>query len=339
MPLVAINIVRYNHDYATIERCIRAALDQDFDDYTVTLSENGSTDSIKEQILAEFGSHSKLYYVDNGTNLGFSGAHNRFFFLTDAEFVMPLNPDTELTRDYLRLLIRAFESPVVAAAEGKMLKPALCERGTQVLDGTGMIISRARKAGERGHLAVDQGQYDDKTDVFGVSGTAAIYRKSALEQIKHSTDEYFDADFFTYWEDLDLSWRLQLGGFKCTFVPDAVVYHSRFAAQSRHGFRKPFEFIRHTNAIPAPILRWDWRNHLFAIIKNDFGWSFWRDVPLIFTREILLFAYLTVCEPRFLRAIPDFFRLLPCILTKRRMIQRARKVTSAEMGRWFGKGT
>jgi GT2 family glycosyltransferase len=339
LPLVAINVVRYNQDYPSIQKCIRAALDQDFDDCTVTLTENGSTDSIKGQILAEFGSHPKFCYVDNGTNLGFSGAHNRFFFLADARFVMPLNPDTELARDYLRHLIGAFENPAVAAAEGKMLKPTLCQPGPRILDGTGMVISRARKARERGHLEVDHGQYDDKTDVFGVSGTAAIYRKSALEQIKHSTHEYFDQDFFTYWEDLDISWRLQLAGFKCSFVPGAVVYHSRFAGQSRHGFRRPLEFLRHTRTIPTRILCWDWRNHLFAIIKNEFGWSFWRDVPFIFTRETLLFAYLTVCEPRVLRGIPTFLRLLPRILKKRRMVQRTRQVTSAEMSRWFGRLT
>jgi hypothetical protein len=143
--------------------------------------------------------------------------------------------------------------------------------------------------------------------------------------------------FFPYWEDLDLSWRLRLAGFSCAYVPDAVIYHSRFAGQSKHGFRRPWEYATHTRGIPTRVLRWDWRNHLFAIIKNDFGWNFWRDLPFIATREIMIFGYNTVFEPRVLGAVPEFFRLLPRILRKRRMIQKRRVVTSREFGRWLGK--
>lgn len=332
---IAINIVRYNQEYPLLEKCIHSALDQDFDDYTVTLTENGSAYPIKELILDRFGDNPRFNYVDNGANLGFAGAHNRFIYHTNAEFVMPLNPDTVMARDYLRLVVKVFDDPLVAAVEGKMLKPDRCQDGSWILDGTGMLLSRARKAHERGQLEIDHGQYDRETDVFGVSATAAVYRKSALDRIKHSQSEYFDEDFFTYWEDLDLSWRLRLAGFACRYVPAAVVYHSRSAGQSKHGFRKPLEFAIHTKSIPTRVLRWDWRNHLFAIIKNDFGWGFWRDFPFIATREILLFVYLAIWEPRALGAVPEFLRLLPRILKKRGTIQQNKSVNSRQMSRWF----
>jgi GT2 family glycosyltransferase len=339
LPSIAVNIVRYNQDLALLERCIRAALEQTFDDYTVTLTENGSADSIESATLAQFGDHPKFRYVDNGINLGFAGAHNRFFRDSSSEFVMPLNPDTVMPAEYLGKLLKAFDDPLVAAAEGKMLKPDPLSDGSWTLDGTGMIISRSRRARERGQLEVDRQQYDMNTNVFGVSATAAAYRMSALEKIKFAEAEYFDEDFFTYWEDLDLSWRLKLAGYNCAYVPDAIIYHSRFAGQSKYGFQKPLDFTRHTRSLPTKVVCWDWRNHLFAIIKNDFGWSFLRDMPFIVTRELLLFCYIMVIEPRVITAVPEFIKLLPRILEKRRVIQRERVASSKDMHQWFNNGS
>jgi GT2 family glycosyltransferase len=332
---IAINIVRFNQDLALLEKCIGAALNQSLDDYSVTLTENGSNDSIESAIVTRFGTNPKFRFVKNEKNLGFAGANNRFFRNANSEFVMPLNPDTVMPPDYLSTLLKVFIDPSVAAAEGKMLKPDPLPDNSWVLDGTGMTISRARRARERGQLELDKGQYDTARDVFGVSATAAAYRMSSLEKVKLGQSEYFDEDFFTYWEDLDLSWRLRLAGFRCSYVPHAVIYHSRFAGQSKHGFLKPAEFTRHIKSLPSRVVYWDWRNHLFSIIKNDFGWSFVRDLPFIATRELLLFAYLLIIEPKLVAGLPDFFRLLPRILKKRKLIQKCRVATSSEMQRWF----
>lgn len=335
LPKVAINIVRYNQELSLLKRSIHAALNQTIDDLTVTLTENGSDLSIESEILALFGDHPRFRYRDNKENLGFAGAHNKFILNSESEFVIPLNPDTVMSPEYVCKLLKVFSDPRVAAAEGKMLKPDPDPTGSCVLDGTGMLISRTRKTRERGHLELDHQQYDRDTDVFGVSATAAAYRMSALEQVKFGEAEYFDEDFFTYWEDLDLSWRLRLAGLRCAYVPDAVIFHSRFAAQSKDGFRKPWDFVRHTKSLPTRVICWDWRNHLFAIVKNDFGWNLYRDLPWIATRELVLFCYLIVVEPRIIKAVPGFLKLLPRILEKRRMIQSGRVATSTEMAKWF----
>jgi GT2 family glycosyltransferase len=335
MPQLAINIVRYNHEFSLLERSIHAALQQDLEDFIVVLTENGSADSIKEQLFQRFGHDPRFHYADNGSNLGFAGGHNRFIQSAESAFVLPLNPDTELTPQYARTVLTAFSDPLVAAAEGKMLKPELLPNGRYILDGTGMSLSRARRAGERGQLQVDEGQFDHSTDVFGVSATAAIYRTSTLEQIKHGEAEYFDEDLFTYWEDLDLAWRLRLAGFACRYVPEAIVYHSRSANQSKDGFTHIGDFIANTRSLSLRVVQWDWRNHLLTIIKNDFGSSMLRDLPRIAIRELAFFCYLCLVRPQILLAVPEFFRLLPTILRKRRIVQKSRAVTSEQMGQWF----
>jgi GT2 family glycosyltransferase len=337
MPRIAINVVRYNQDVELISKCLKSALNQSFDDYNVTLTENGSSDNIEDVILAQFGSHPKFRYVDNQRNLGFSGAHNRFIRDSCSEFVLPLNPDAAMPTTYIRSLLDAFDDPLVAAAEGKMLKPEPLSDHSWVLDGTGMTISRARRSRERGQLEIDRNQYDVDTDVFGVSATAAMYRKSALEKVKFAESEYFDEDFFTYWEDLDLSWRLRLAGYRCVYVPAAIVFHSRAAGRTKHGFKRPVELVRHTRSLPMKVVYWDWRNHLFAIIKNDFGSSLLRDIPFIVGRELLLFGYLVMVRPGTIAAIPQFFKLLPRILEKRRVIHAHRVAKSKDMEQWFGR--
>ena len=335
MPQLAINIVRYNQEFSMLERSIQAALNQDFEDFEVVLTENGSSDSVKELLLQRFGPDPHFRYTENASNLGFAGGHNRFIHTADAEFVLPLNPDTQLTPEYARTVLAVFSDSSVAAAEGKMLKPTPLPDGRYILDGTGMSLSRARRAGERGQLQIDSGQFDRTTNVFGVSATAAIYRTSALERIKHGEAEYFDEDLFTYWEDLDLAWRLQLAGFSCCYVPGAIVYHSRSANQSKDGFKRIGAFIANTRSLSLRVVQWDWRNHLLTIIKNDFGSSFFRDLPHIAVREVVVFAYLCVVRPGILLAVPEFLRLLPRILRKRKLVQGSRAVSSRQMGQWF----
>jgi GT2 family glycosyltransferase len=338
MPRVAINIVRYNHDFPLIKKCLQAALNQDIENYTVTLTENGSTDSIKDEALSQFGADSRFSYADNGTNLGFAGAHNLFFSKTDAEFLLPLNPDTEMTPGFLRALMTAFDDPKVAACTGKMLRFETLQDGTPVLDGTGIVISRTRLARERGQLQADRNQFDNVRQVFGVSGTAPVYRKSALERVRLFEREYFDEDFFAYWEDVDLSWRLRLAGYQCMYVPDAVIYHARAFGLSKSGNKKPLELARYRRTLPPAVLRWSWRNQLFTVVKNDFGWNFWRDLPFIAGLQLGMLCYAILLEPKTLGAIPDILHLLPRMLRKRKMIQSLRVATSKQLRIWFSPG-
>jgi GT2 family glycosyltransferase len=335
MLRIAINIVRYNHPISLLQRCIQSALAQDFDGYTVSLMENGSADSIRTLILSSFGDDPRFNYIDNGANLGFAGAHNRFITRSDAEIVLPLNPDTKMMPGYLQSLTKAFGDPRVGAATGKMLRFELAPDGSPVLDGTGIIVSRGRRGRERGQNEVDAGQFDNSPRVFGVSGTASAYRKSALDRVRLGEREYFDEDFFAYWEDLDLSWRLRLAGYECVYVPTAMVYHSRVAGQSKSGYRRPAAFIKHHGRLPYNIRRCNWKNQLFCIIKNDFGWSLWRDFPFIIARQLFMLCYIITFEPRTLGAAPEFFRLLPKMLNKRRFIRKTSVVDFKEIGRWF----
>lgn len=323
----------YNQEHGLIARCMDAVLAQTFDDFSLTFSDNGSSNNLVEFVRERYGNHPKVQVIDNGSNLGYAPGHNKFFIEADSEFVMPINPDAILEPEFLEIILPAFEDPRVAAATGKMLRPQ-SNSGDLVLDGTGIIIFKSRRGRERGQLEPDLGQYDHSPDVFGVSGSAPVYRKSALLDASVN-GEIFDTDFFMYWEDLDLSWRLRLLGYKCVFVAGAKVEHERAAGRNKGGYRDVAGFIKHHKQFPEKIKRWNWRNHLFTIIKNDFGRPFLIGLPYILIREIAMFGFILVFETRTLGVLPEFIRLLPRIWRKRKIIQSRKRVSASEAAKWF----
>jgi GT2 family glycosyltransferase len=324
MITISINLLRWNSPWEEIRSCIEAVLLSEFDGFELIYMENHNPDSpsLVDRVRERFGHDSRLRIVTADSNLGYAGGHNRFFAETHTELLMVLNPDAILHPGFLTHIVRPFVDPRVGAVTGKMLKPFRNSNGERVLDGTGIILSHSRRGRERGQHEVDRGQYDRQLRVFGVSGTAAVYRKSALEAVKLGGEEYFDPDFFAYWEDLDLSWRLRLRGYECMYVPEAIVEHARAASASKWGILHFREFLRHHRALPLQVRKWSWRNHLFAIIKSDCGWSLFRDLPWIVLREVGMFVFLLVFVPATLLAVPEFIRLLPKMLSKRREIMK-----------------
>lgn len=335
---ISINLLRWSTSWEDVERCLAAVLDSDFKNFSVTYMENPHPTalSLVDEVRLRFGSDARLKLVRNAQNLGYSGGHNRFFAEAETDLVMVLNPDAIIDRQFLQNIIKPFHAdPKIGAATGKMIKPPKATEGAIILDGTGIEIFRSRRGRERGQLVRDLGQFDQKREIFGVSGTAAVYRRKSLEAIKLGEREYFDEDFFAYWEDFDLSWRLRLCGFECTYVPEALVEHERAVGVSPGGLLRFSTFVKHHRSFPLAIRQWSWRNHLFSIIKNDFGWALYRDLPFILMRELAIIFFLLITVPKTFSPSLNFFRLLPVMLKKRRMIAQLRTRSSTAVFRGF----
>lgn len=213
---------------------------------------------------------------------------------------------------------------------------------TNIIDSTGVVMSASGRARDRGQNQVDQNQFQ-AGEVFGVSGAGPMYRRSALESVKwcepstllrllrkrlmfQATNnltpepvegsnycEYFDQDFVAYWEDVDLSWRLNRAGFKNVYVPGAVAYHGRTAGQSKGGYWHFWHFIKHHSKLSTQIRRLNYKNHILMYIKN---------APFIFhpaflLREIVMLGYIFLFEISTLKIFPELIRQIPRALRKR----------------------
>jgi len=194
----------------------------------------------------------------NEQNLGFAEGYNRAIRKINSEYVVLLNNDTRvLNSKWVQCLVdKASADTKIAAVTCKMVSLEDLSR----LDSVGGIgIPFWRGFVDMGRNESDQGQYDHASfEPFAFCGGAALLKRDIFARLGG-----FDAKFFLYMEDVDLSWRLRLLGYRVAFAPKAVVAHY---------FSGSFK----TKDIDAQKLYYCHRNILRTILKNcgsSLGWA------------------------------------------------------------------
>jgi len=185
--------------------------------------DNGSVDDSVKVIESypdvELICHTKNKGYAGGVNPGFRRAIEMHY-----DYVAPFNNDAIADKNWLKYLVEKLESDTrlgiatckIASADGKHL------------DSTGELYTVWGLPFPRGRGESDIDKYDKQTEIFAGSGGASLFRVSMLEQIG-----LMDEDFFAYYEDVDLSFRAQLAGWKVAYVPKSVVYHEISTTGSR----------------------------------------------------------------------------------------------------------
>src|SRR4051812_49044802 len=164
---------------------------------------------------SEFGAR----VIRNPDNRGFCAANNQGIAAARGDFVALLNNDAEAEPGWLAALYRACSrAPEIGMAASKVL---IWEDPSRI-DKVGHLIFPDGQNRGRGAGALDQGQFDREQDVLWPDGCAAMYRKSMLDCIGG-----FDEDFFAYGDDAELGLRARIAGWRCVYIPDAVVRHRR----------------------------------------------------------------------------------------------------------------
>ena len=278
------------------------------------LVDNGSTDGSQE-LVTEHYPEVRLLALDK--NLGLTGGNNAGFQLARGEILISLNNDTEIHPHFVQELVTALaERPDAGMAAAKML---LFDRRDQIHsagDGYGVDgIPFNRGVWER-----DEGRYDEPGWIFGGCGGAVAYRRTMLDEIGSlgSSQGYpFDESFFMYCEDVDLNWRSQLAGWRCWYVPSAIVHHKLSAtgggpiASFYTGRNTLWALIKN---YPGPLLRKYWRHILRA------QWAITRDALHAWRGE--------AARARLRGQVAGLFGW-PAMLPARRRIQAARQVSDA----------
>ena len=194
-----------------LARCLASLTAQDEAPGRIVVVDNGSTDGTGVMVGRDFP---QVQVISLPTNLGFAAAVNRGIEATDAPFVALLNNDAIAAPGWLQAALDAF-GPGVAAVASSMVSAADPTR----LDSAGVQFRWA--AGPRD---LDRGRPVDEVttvrEVFGACAGAAVYRREAVEAVGGFADE-----FFAYFEDVDLAWRLRLAGWRAVHAPASRVSH------------------------------------------------------------------------------------------------------------------
>jgi GT2 family glycosyltransferase len=327
---------------------LKSLEEQTYQEYQVIIIDNNSEDGTVEFVRKNYPS---VMLIRNMRNLGFAQAHNQgirhVLSHSDPEFydeifILATNHDIVLKKDFLaKLMMRTKAHKDVGSFTGKLLKAYADNITDEVLkesvrsdmiDSTGLRAKKNRTFADRGAGEMDEGQYDDYQEIFGVSGALGLYRASALHDAMQD-NQVFDQDFFAYKEDVDLAWRLQWLGWKARFVPEAVAYHYRgMYGKERMGF---FERIK--NRFQKSKLRsfYSNRNHWWLLVKNESIGGFLLAAPRLVVTESLRIVYTSIFEFKNLRSFIEALLKMPKMIKKRRELMKKRRVKPKVIRAWF----
>lgn len=310
MNKVSVHIVTYNSEN-DIAQCLEALNLQSYPINEIVVVDNNSTDGTIQKVQTL----NHITLIQNEKNTGFAEAHNQAIQETDTDYVLVLNPDVILYPDYIRFLVsRMEENALIGMATGKLYRSV----EDNILDSTGIIMKKNRRAIDRGAGDYDDGQYDSISEVFGVSGAAAMYKRKMIQDISYN-NEFYDQAFFAYKEDVDVCWRARLAGWKGEFVPLAVGLHKRGWSEKR--LRKQ---------VPVKIRQHSYINRYFYLFKNDSLKGLFIHFPFIFVYEMTSFCYAMVREPEILKAWMLFIKNLSGMWKKRKAIHLKASVAKSQ---------
>jgi GT2 family glycosyltransferase len=239
---------------AHLPTCLDALRRQTFTDYETIVVENGSTDESRQLLSRDYPD---IQVIALPRNLGFAGGCNTGLRHASGETLVILNNDTQVDSNWLLELLSAIERHPDA---GMATPKVRLWDDRRRLHTTGDYLRSNGIPDSRGVWELDEGQYDDQTYVFGAAGVAPAYRRTMLEEVG-----LFDADFGSYCEDVDLSWRAQLAGYRCVYAPRALLYHK--VSATGKGVIRSFRVARNTiwmliKNLPAGL----WRRHRGEIV-------------------------------------------------------------------------
>jgi GT2 family glycosyltransferase len=318
-PQVTVVVVTFN-SLPYLESCL-ASLQAQTCPLEVVIVDNASSDG-----TAEFLRHSHPQKsIFNQTNVGFAAAQNQGIRASGSPWVLTLNPDVVLDPNFVATLVEAgWQHRKAGTVCGKLLRwqPDASKPFSNVIDSTGIYFRPDLRHLDRGAEESDRGQYNKAEFVFGATGAAALYRRAMIEDISIN-GEFFDEDFFAYREDADLSWRAQLLGWKCLYIPQARGWHVRRVTPERRSI------------VPREINWHSVKNRFLMRMKNAEARLWLRLLPQILARDIAILGYALLVDRGLFSALLYPLKNWRTIMAKRRAIQSRRRAADGQLVRWF----
>lgn len=318
--VLTIQIVTWN-SAQVIGPCLVSLAAQRDRRFELVVVDNASGDETRERVGEALAAGLPGALVAADRNLGFCGGHNRALARGTAPFVLVLNPDTELAPDFVARF--AALVPGLPRDVGTVAPLILLPDGR--VDSSGLFLDRFRRVFDRG-----QGRWPvpgaGPEDVFGCTGAVAIHRRAMLADIAEPSG-VLDERLFAYYDDLDLSWRAQLRGWRCLHVPTLVAVHARAgrnAVRAAHGRRGR-----------AREQRLALRNRLLVLLKCERRRDALAALPLLAPYELARLLFVVLRAPAALPGYLDALRLAPAFWRSRRALQRRARPERLLAARFF----
>ncbi len=324
-PLISIIIPNWNGKHFLVE-CMDSLKEQTFHDFETILVDNGSTDGSAEIVEKRYGDF--IGIIRNKKNLGFTGGNNIGIQAAKGKYIVLLNNDTWVEPNWLEELSKATHlSPPIGMWASKVYS---YYRRNQI-EAVGELIYWDGLSRARGQYEQDHGQYNAMEEILFPPGCGAMFRKCLFDGIG-----LFDEDFFAYADDAEIGIRARLAGWKCVYVPKAILYHKNSGSTGRYSPFKAFYVERNRFWItlkyfPLPLLLLSIFFTFYRFALQAYGALSHRGAAGKFTRDYSPLRLIVIL----LRAYGSGFRYLPRIWKKRKRLRPLRRVSYGEIFSWF----
>lgn len=306
---ISVLLVTWN-SAAHLPRCFSSLGKQTCKNFEIIVVDNGSTDGGVDDILKKF-SDFPIQIKKLDTNTGFAVANNIGARMASGRLLVLLNADAFPEPDWLESLLKAAQKQPNACFSSRQIQA----NNPELLDGEGDLYRAIGFAKRINYNVPVYPSEEDFVEIFSPCAAAALYPRQAFLEVGG-----FDEDFFSYYEDVDLGFRLRLHGLNAYYVPGAVVHHIGSAS---------------TGKLSDFSVYHEHRNLLWTYLKNMPAYLLWLTLPAHF---LIGFSFLLTRHPRVIwQAKKDALKALPTVLIKRKKIQKNRKASVKEIFRAFDK--
>jgi len=292
-----------------LEGCLGSLRNQEFSDFEVVVVDNGSNDGSVEFLRRHFPETRVVSFEENK---GFSKAVNEGIRQAKGDYVLLLNNDVEadprLFSELHDAIVRSGEADFYACRMMDFYR-------RELIDGAGDGFPRKGKAFRIGHGIKFGPLFDRGRRVFGACAGAGFYKRELFEEVGP-----FDEDFFAYHEDVDWNFRANLMGYRCFYIPGAVVYH--IGSGTTGGLYNELTVFHNV------------RNMIHVIMKDLPAYLLLKYLPWIVWGQVE--SFLRFCVVRgywkaYFGGLSSAIRGSGKMLKKRKEIQRKRRISMFEL--------
>lgn len=301
-PYFSVIILCWNNN-RTIHACLQALSAQSFQDFEILLVDNGSNEPVSTDLTQSY-SNMDIQFFTLEQNIGFAGGNNFAAARARGEYLVLLNADAFPEPEWLQNIRQGIAKHPKSFFASRLVMADHPER----LDGTGDVYHASGMAWRKAFNTLAAPRNEREEEAFSACAAAAAYPAEAYRRVNG-----FDEDFFSYIEDVDLGFRLRLLGYRCIYLPRAIVSHVGSGSTERRSDLAVY---------------YGQRNLVWTFIKDMPGASVWLLAPLHLLANLLqLILAIFRRQGRItLQAKIGAIRGLAAVLKKRQQVQNSRAV-------------
>ncbi len=305
-PLVSCIVLTYNSE-KYLKLCLTALQKISYKNVEILLVDNLSSDSTLS-IAKKFSSKVKI--IQNSQNNGYAGGHTLGIQKAKGKYIFLMNPDTTVSSDFLEPLVEKMES------DGKV---AACQPLVFLSDKSKRINLTGKVTHFLGFDWLRDYQRSDipeSGEILSFSGSGVLLRADAIKKVGG-----LDHNYFMYYEDSDLGWRLRMQSYILWYCADSIVFHD-------------YKFVPDENyqAMDQKLF-WAERNRLYTIFKNYETSTLIMLIPILLFMEFGLLVFFTAKGwlGIKLRSYSSLWSSRKELITSRTEVQKNRKLNDREV--------